>query len=328
MEKGFEKIISALKSAKNVGIFTHEHPDGDAVGSAYSLKLALKAIGKNAEVFLNDPPDREVGKVAHTGDKSDLKIDDCDLLAALDSADSHRLGRYEETFLKHNNTIAIDHHITHKPYASFASAVMDVSSTCEMMYLLYAEMGIEIDKDIARDLYIGLLTDTGSFKYECATSDTLRIAAALLDTGIDFSGIARALFNTKTREYYKLMETALGKLEYYLGGKVAALYISKADFENCGLDETGAMGIVTIPNSVEGVEVGAYIRQRGENNYKVSLRSNEYVNVAKIAEKFGGGGHIRAAGYSKIFDSPPEDCDHAYREIMSELTAEIKTYLN
>ena len=113
MEKWFEKIIPALRNANNVGIFTHEHPDGDAVGSAYSLKLALNSIGKNAAVFLNDPPDREVGKAAHTGDKSDLKIDDCDLLAALDSADSHRLGRYEETFLKHNNTIAIDHHITH-----------------------------------------------------------------------------------------------------------------------------------------------------------------------------------------------------------------------
>ncbi|MCI5892286.1 MAG: bifunctional oligoribonuclease/PAP phosphatase NrnA [Clostridiales bacterium] len=293
----FEKLIPVIKNADNIAIFSHSSPDGDAMGSSYGLKLILAQIGKNAEVFLQENPDVPAESLMIKGGSSDLKIEDCDLFIALDSGDSERLGRYEKVFLSHDNTIAIDHHETHEEYAKL-TVVEDISSTCELIVRLAEELGAEITKDIANNLYIGLVTDTGNFRYSCISGDTLRAAADLIDTGLNFSEISKILFETKSKEYYSLLKIALDKLKFYCGGKAAVLFLSSEDYKSADISEAEAVGIVNIPNSIVGVEVGVFIRNRGENEYKVSLRSNRYVNVANIAMQLGGGGHERASGYS------------------------------
>ncbi len=290
-------IISRLLEAKKIGIFAHENPDGDALGSSYSLKLVLQGLGKEAEVFLAEKPDEMPYAMVHGKASVGINPADCDLQVAVDCAEVRRLGEHQALFAGHPNTIAIDHHITHVPYAK-ESLVRDVSSCCEIMAELYREMNVSVTKEIADNLYLGMVCDTGRFQYRGVTSATLQTAAELLDAGASYAEISKKVFNTKSREYYALMQTALSHLQYYQDGKICVLYLSQKDFANAGIEESGAGGIVTLPSSIDGVEVGVYIRERGGNAYKVSLRSEGVVNVAEIAKALGGGGHVCASGYS------------------------------
>ena len=311
----FEAIIPLLKSAKKVGIFTHQNPDGDAMGSAASLKLMLIGMGKQAEVYLLPNPDAMAYPLITGLNDSGLSMESCDLLVAVDCADSRRLGEFEDFFLSHSNTVAIDHHITHQQFAK-QQAVADISSTCELMCMLYAELENPLTKEIATNLYTGMVCDTGNFKYSSTSPDTLRRAADLMAMGIDFAAISKRVFNTKSPAYYTLMRTALDRLKFFEDGKICALYLSQQDFEDAGIDESMATGIVTLPTGIEGVEVGIYLRKREENEYKISLRSVEFIAVATVASQWGGGGHVRAAGYS-VFDKTPD-------AIIAEAVDEIK----
>ena len=294
----FEKLIPIIEKANKIAIFTHTHPDGDAMGSSYALKLALTSIGKCCKVFLLDDPDASAFGLIIKGDDIDLSLEDCDLAIALDCADSKRLGMYEEPFMSHPNSIAIDHHVTHVEFAKSGTVYSDISSTCELMFNLFKEMDISINKEIGNNIYVGLATDTGNFKYSCISGDTLRAAGELIDLGVDFASISKAAFDTKPKAYYDLMGIAIGKLRMVCDGKAAALYLESEDFKKAGIKESEANGIVNIPNSIEGVEVGAFIRKRDDDEYKVSLRSNKYIDVSEIAAERGGGGHVRASGYS------------------------------
>lgn len=314
----FEALLKVVRSATKAAIFTHLNPDGDAMGSSYGMKLILNQLGVKAEVFLLDGCDKSSLPLVIKGESQKFSFDECDLFIALDAADSDRLGEYEEKFLSHPNTIAIDHHETHKKYAK-ASVIKSVSSTCELIADFAKELGVTLTKDIANNLYLGMVTDTGNFKYSCVSGDTLRTAAELKDVGVDSAEIAKRVFDTKTREYYALMRIALNKTEYFMGDKVAALYLSSDDYDEAGLDESEAGGIVNIPNSIDGVEVGVFIRNREKGEFKVSLRSNRYVNVAKVAESFGGGGHNRAAGYTAMCDTAEE----ALKQLLSRLASAL-----
>ncbi len=311
----FEQIIRILRSSARVGLFVHTHPDGDAMGSAYALSLALSNMGKRSRVFLPPSPDVQARSLVVTCDDDGLEISDCDLLVALDCADSQRLGSFGKAFLAHPNTIAIDHHVTHKPFARSATVFTEISSTCELIYMLLRDMSEEVTRDIASNLYIGLATDTGHFKYASVTGDTLRVVADLIDTGIDFSHMARVLFTTKSVNYYSLLRTVIDKIQILCDGRVAVVYITDEDLKKAGITEAETNAIVTIPGSIEGVEVGVYIRRREDGEYKISLRSNDYVDVAALASLFGGGGHIRASGYSVYNKS----ADKIIEELSKEL---------
>lgn len=301
----FKEIIEKLNKAEKVGIFTHVNPDGDAMGSSYSLKQVLLAMGKKAEVFLSEHPDASAKKLILCQEETNLKIEDCDLLVALDCADSKRLGEYMDLFLSHTNTIALDHHITHQPFAK-SWVMQDISSTCELMERVYREMDITVTTEIANNLYVGLVSDTGNFKYSCVSSETFLAAARLIETGVDFAHISKKIFDTKSRQYYELMQTSIERLEFFQEGRVCILYLSQEDFRSKGIEEFEAPGIVNIPSSIEGVAVGVFIRGRDNKEFKISLRSSKDIDVALIAKNLGGGGHTRAAGYS-AFDTTVQD---------------------
>ena len=148
----FEKLIPIIEKANKIAIFTHTHPDGDAMGSSYALKLALTSIGKCCKVFLLDDPDASAFGLIIKGDDIELSLEDCDLAIALDCADSKRLGMYEEPFMSHPNSIAIDHHVTHVEFAKSGTVYSDISSTCELMFNLFKEMDISINKKLGKIL--------------------------------------------------------------------------------------------------------------------------------------------------------------------------------
>ncbi len=314
----FENIIQKIKKANHVGIFTHINPDGDAMGSAFSLKAVLEGMGKPAEVFYSGAVEPCLLELVVGASESAETVDGCDLLIALDCAAADRLGVWSDAFLCHKNTAAIDHHITHIEFAG-DTVVGDISSTCELMYTLYREMEIEISLSAATNLYIGMATDTGNFKFSSVTGDTHRAVAELIDAGVDFPEISKKLFDTVSKEYLELKMRAAGNIKYYGNGEIAVLRLEKADFDESGISETEASSIVTLPVSVEGVEVGVYIRHRMSEGYKVSLRSVSRVDVSEIASIFGGGGHIRAAAYSVGETEIEDNADRLIKEIEKRL---------
>lgn len=290
-----QSVVEKIKAAKKVAIFNHENPDGDALGSAYGLKLILVAMGKEAEVFLRegDEQTREYKLIKGT-ENSGLSVEECDLKIAVDCADLKRLGSLKDLFS--GNTAAIDHHMTHVEYAD-ATFVGDAPATGEIIYDFAECLGVELTKDIANNLYIAISCDTGSFKYSSTTPKTHRVAAALLETGIDVGMLSKNIFDTKSFGFFQAYKRGIDNLELFEDGKIAVLVISNDDFAELGVDEKIIDGIVELPRSVEGAEVGIYIRQKEDGAFKVSLRSNGDVDVAKTAVAFGGGGHVKASGF-------------------------------
>ncbi|MBQ9757405.1 MAG: bifunctional oligoribonuclease/PAP phosphatase NrnA [Clostridia bacterium] len=290
----FESVIEKIKNARKVAIFNHESPDGDALGSAYALKLIINALGKQAEVFLRpgDERTREYKLIKGT-ENSGLKIRDCDLKIAVDCADLERLGEMKEFFC--GNTAAIDHHFTHAEFANSTLVVPDAPATGEIIFDVAEKLGVRIDKDIANNIYTAIICDTGNFKYSSTTPKTHMVAARLMEIGIDIASLSKQVFDTKSFGYFKAYKKGIDNLELFADGKIAVLSITEADFLELGVDEVLIDGIVDLPRSIEGVEVGVYIRERAEG-FKVSLRSNGDTDVAEIALVFGGGGHKKAAG--------------------------------
>lgn len=316
----FEKIIEKLNKAESVGIAVHINPDGDALGSAFSLKNVLESMNKTANVYFCGGVESCLKEIFGIDEDyvQDLKIfKESDMLIALDCADLKRLGKWSEIFDMHSNTAAVDHHITHIEYAD-DTVVQEISSTCELIYEMYKEMGIKLSLKAAEYLYIGIMTDTGSFKYSSADGNTHRAAAELIDMGVDFAGLSKRIFDTKSKGYFSLYAYAINSLKFSKDGKIAILRLSENDFERFGTSESEASAIVALPSKTEGVKAGVYIRDRG-SECKVSLRSSGDVDVARIAAEFGGGGHVCAAGYSVS----PAEIDENTKSLIKRINEQL-----
>ncbi len=291
----FEQLKQMVNKANKIALFTHTHPDGDALGSSFAFMLGLVQMGKKARVFFDDSIDtKEYRQICGKDKMADISVEECDLMIALDCADAGRIELCGATF--RGATAAIDHHITHAPYAD-ETIVVDAPATGEIVFDILTSWGVEITSDMANDMYIAIACDTGHFKFSSTTPKTHRVIATLMELGADYAKIARELFYKLSREYLALYQTALLRLEVIGDGRGCMMYLSDEDFKEAGLDEELAGDIVSLPTKIEGVEIGAYIRCR-EDGFKISLRSNEFVDVSKIALKFGGGGHVHAAGFS------------------------------
>lgn len=307
------KVVDKIKNANCIAIFNHENPDGDALGSAYGLKLILMAMGKKAEVFLREGDDKvREYKLLKGTENGGLKIEDCDLKIAVDCADFKRLGDLKECFC--GNTAAIDHHMTHAEFADATFVDANAPATGEIIYDFAVALGVELTPDIANNLYMAITCDTGSFKYSSTTPKTHMVAAKLLECGVDVGELSKQIFDTKSIGYFKAYRRGIDNLEIFENGRIAVLAITEKDFDELGVDEKIIDGIVELPRAVEGADVGIYIRERENGEFKVSLRSNSDVDVAKVAVAFGGGGHKKASGcsFAKQLD-----------EVKKELVAEI-----
>lgn len=313
----YEQIRNSILSSEKIAILNHKNPDGDAMGSAYALKLALNSIGKKADVFLreNDSKLPEFSYV-FSGKDTEISLSECDLIIVVDSSDINRISDFKDYF--NGNTIAIDHHVTHIPYAKLTLVEPDAPATGEVIFRLLKYMNINITQEIAHNLYIAISCDTGNFKYSSTTPETHQIVAELMLSGIDVGRISKMIYDTKTIEYFKMMGIAIERIKLFEEGKVSILSLDKSDFEAVGISESDASAIVVLPTQIKGVEVSAYIRMR-DDEIKVSLRSNNSIDVAKIATKFGGGGHVKAAGFSLNCETLNEAESIVLEELKKEL---------
>lgn len=290
-----DNIKEEIQKANTIAILTHESPDGDAMGSSLAIYLALKQLGKNPDIIIPEysrtyeflPGANEIIKEG--------KKEQYDLAIALDCADLKRLNGFGKYFEDAKVTISIDHHGSNKMFADY-NYVDPVSPACAQILVIVLEyLKVEITKEIGICLLTGIITDTGGFKYSGITAETFEIASWLLNLGVNVSDIYIRVLQVKTKSNFELTKIIMDRMEFLEDGKIAFTYITKQDEQKVGAQTGDHEGIVEVGRDVEGVEVSIFLRE-SDNGFKVSLRSNKYVNVSDVGLMFGGGGHPRAAG--------------------------------
>ena len=305
MSSDLETILGLIKDAKRVLISSHENPDGDAIGSMLGLGLALEQMGKEV-VFYNKDGVPELLRFLPRSEKIGDSIADLkgsfDVVFAVDCTGTNRAGAEFEDFLgsgRGGKVVIMDHHQTNGPSADYHLLDPHASSTGIIVYSVLKRLPVEIDSDIAKNLYTTIIGDTGSFKYSNTNPETFRVAAELVERGADPADISEALFESEPLRKLKLIGLVLPTLEVSKDKRIASVYVDKGMYSQSGASREDSEGIVNIPRCIKGVEVAALFREesgRDGQSWKVSLRSKGDVDVAKIAEGFGGGGHRKAAG--------------------------------
>lgn len=291
----FTDICNALKSSQNILIVPHISADGDALGSAYALKLILEELDKKADVILdkNDCEHRILKILDGVSCKNDAFTPD--LVIAVDCADERRMGSRAEVFYACENNICIDHHSTNDRYAKINFINPDAAATGEIIYELAQFLNINLTTQIANNIYIAIASDTGGFAYSNTKPHTHSIAAQLLSYGINNAFINSYLFEMNSRKRMELMKYAYQSFETFFDDKIAVISITESIIKKIGASDSDSDSLVNIPRSLETAIVAMSFKETGKNSIKVSMRS-QLVDVAKLAQQFGGGGHVRAAG--------------------------------
>lgn len=291
----FVKAEQFLRECEDAYILIHQSPDGDCVGSGYSLQAVLRQLGKRAKVLCADPiPER----YDYLRPEEPEETFEPKCIIAVDVADPKLFGSYCKQY-GDCVQFCIDHHVSNKMYAKEHTLLMpDAAAACEVLYALYRQMGVQFTEQIAMCLYTGMATDTGCFKFDNTTPETHIYAAQLMQEFPDvrYGLINRNMFDVKTPARLKAEMLMIQAMEYYLDGKCAMICVTQELRDKTGMEENDTEGLTNLPTQPEGVEVGVTLREREPNVFKVSLRSAGDVNVSAICQTLGGGGHVKAAG--------------------------------
>ena len=302
-----------LKAAKILVIVSHVSPDGDTLGSSLALMHALRMLGK--EVIMNVDDDIStvysfLPGIAEYRRFAPEESVDADLLVIVDASSADRAGNALDV-VKSPAVLNIDHHKTNTRFADYLYLDSDAAATAEIIYSLLLEMGIKLTRDIATCIYEGIYTDTGSFKYSNTTSRTLKTAAALLNYGVNPSLISDNM-ELKSRSQVEMLRKVLETLTFLKDGKIAYIEIPLELYDHNVETDT----FISYPRYVEGVEIALLFKQVEANLTRVSFRSKE-IDVAKVALSFGGGGHKKASGCS-IY-APLKEAEKVILEAVGEL---------
>ncbi|MBX9135956.1 MULTISPECIES: bifunctional oligoribonuclease/PAP phosphatase NrnA [unclassified Clostridium] len=319
------QIAKFILESKKIGITYHVSPDGDAVGSVLALFNALKSLNKDCYILSKDTlsdnlkflkgSDEVTGEITEPDDETDIVV----------VLDCGNLERVSANFKKFTGTIVnIDHHLSNDKYGDINYIDSNAAATAEIVFELLNLMGINFDeansviKDIGTCMYTSIVTDTGGYRHSNVTERTHKISATLKKIGVDNTFIYQSLFDNKDFSRIKLIGKALSNMQLILNGKVALLELDKAFTEDLGIDIGDTSDIISYGLQIKGVEVTLLLKEV-EDGVKASLRAKSYVDVRKIAEVFGGGGHIRASGI-KIKNMSMEEAKY---EILNEIQKEL-----
>lgn len=289
-------ILQKIRETDKIAVVTHASPDGDAVGSTLALTLALRSLGKDVMVLSKEPAPENLSYLSLFDEygKTGKLLDDRNLLIALDCGNVERLSMERPGFLEIFK-ISIDHHVSNDMYGDLNEVDTTASSTAEIISGLISELGIKLTVEMAECLYTGIVADTGSFKYSSTTPNTLRVTARLLETGLDFSRIQRTLFNTSEFKRLKLLGKALMTLERDEDGFVSFMNLEAMDFNTLAISDRDSGDIVNYGLEPPEADVSILLKE-AEGFFRVSVRTKDIIDASALCAKFGGGGHIRAAG--------------------------------
>lgn len=290
-----KKIIS---EAEYIIVAGHLRPDGDCVGACVALYHFIRNNfpGKSVKVYLETLPDRFASLDPKHNIISDyLSEKTCDLFIVVDCSSSDRLGDAEPAFLKAKHTLCIDHHISNQNYADESIVVPETSSTCEVLFELMGEDALV--PEIAAALYVGIICDSGVFRYSNTTARTLEIAGKLIQTGIPFSDLVDHCVLERTFNQTRMLGRALYASKLLLEGRCIVAMITKQMMEFYAAKPEDTEGIIEELRVTSGTEVAVLLHEMDEREYKVSIRSNDFIDASQIATYFSGGGHKKAAGF-------------------------------
>ena len=291
----FSKAIELVNKSNNIALFSHTRPDGDTIGCSISLFLSLKKLGKNVDIYCDSRPNR-FEFLTGFEHFANPKLDSYDLAIAVDCSDMDRMAENSLVFKRIKKSISFDHHQTNNRFAELNFVDPSSSSTCEIVYKFIKELKVEIDLDIATALYLGLLTDTASFINKNTNQASFVVASELLRYGVDVNKVAYYAFNKTTLSKQKLIAKAINGIKLFADGKVAVITVFIKDLEELGLTQSDTESLIDYCRYIDDVEVGISLIQMGNEDFRVSFRSNGKVDVSKCANVFGGGGHPMASG--------------------------------
>ncbi|MBR1481388.1 MAG: DHH family phosphoesterase [Ruminococcus sp.] len=287
-----QEVARFLREHDHYEILTHASPDGDTLGSGYALCRVLRRIGKRARVVNTNLPRDFVFLTEGLEEQSFA----AETIVSVDIADEKLLGDNRKAY-SGKIDLCIDHHAVNRVEAPLKYVEAGAAANCEILFLLFREMGVLLTPEIATCLYTGISTDTGCFKYSNTTARTLRIAADLLDCGVDAAPINKAMFDTKSRRKLALEQEVYRTMRFSEDGRCAIAAVTLEAQRRLGVGDDELEGIAALPRQIEGVVVGITLREQEPEVFKVSVRSDERLFDASVfCAGFGGGGHAAAAG--------------------------------
>lgn len=298
-----QKVIDLIEPAERVLILTHARPDGDALGSALGLQLSLLAAGKQADFALLTPAPSKYdflvalyAPLAAWERRVDLARYDCTVI--LDTCAYSQLDGLGDQLDEHRSRIAVvDHHTTCDPIGRVQWIDVDSSACGAMIYRLIHQAGWPFNREIAEALFVALATDTGWFRFANTNAEALRLAAELVDTGLDVDALYQRIYQNDPPQRVALAAEMLRSLELHAGGRLALVRITQEMYARTGADPTDTEGLIDLPQVIGSVIVTVLMAERpGGAGARLSFRSKGEVDVDAIARQFGGGGHVRAAG--------------------------------
>jgi bifunctional oligoribonuclease and PAP phosphatase NrnA len=295
----FEQIGQALREGGRFAVLSHVRPDGDALGSQLALGLSLKRLGKDVRIWNEEGMLEKYSFLpsANLLTKPPADPEDVDVAIALDTAIQNRLGTALPAVRSAKVWINIDHHPSNPGYGDLVYINPKAPATGQILFELIRSEKLPIDTAIAENLYVAISTDTGSFQYPNTTARTFEMAAELVRAGVDVGRVSQLTYENYPRRRAELLRDLLGTMRFEANDRVASFSLSLATAKKLGVLPEDNEGLIDHLRAIHGVIVAVFFEELADGKVRVSMRSKrEKVNVCAICEKFGGGGHVLAAG--------------------------------
>ena len=331
MPDSYQQIIETIARNRRVLVTTHVRPDGDALGSSAALVLGMKQKGVDADVLLLSHLPRKYSFIydeagvrhidVEAGFPAEFSLNSYDALVVVDTGTWSQLPGLRDRVEKFAKPkIVIDHHLTQQQWADFKLVDTSAGACAEIIAELLERWGVKLDSRMATALFVGIVADTGWFMFSNTRPVTLRLAARLMETGVDTDRVYQLLYQNERAERIALHTRGLAGMELLDNGRIAVMKIRKSDFADVRAHINDTENLINIPLQIRTVEVSVLISEPLDSGpVRVSLRSKGQVDVARFAEQFGGGGHARAAGLK--FET---SIDAAHDKVVSALLAQTK----
>ena len=315
--ENIDRALTAIRKAKSIAIASHRDPDGDTLGSLLALGLGLKKIGKQVYMVSIDGVPKRYEKLPGSGKiiKTTNKL--CDLAVAIDCDDKEVLGKTFKIFQKAGKILDIDHHEFRTPFGDINLIDYKAAAVGEIIYNILNKLKIKITPDIAQNILTSIIVETNSFRLPETSASTFKICSELMQSGVDFYSLTDMIYWSKTKEQILLTGICLERCKFLEGGKIAWSRITKKDFDRVGGKDEDVDAVADDIRAIKSVRLVLLFREKDKNTLRVSLRSKGKVNVAKLAEKYGGGGHFDVAG-CRVPNT---------KKIMSKMLADAKKLL-
>jgi len=292
-----EKIGTLIQANQTFLITTHIDPDGDALGSAFSLYWALKSLGKSPSVYLKDKvPYRYEFLPGPENVLHEIPSDTYDAIVVVDCGSLFRVGEGHEKLKEKGALVNIDHHNTSEAFGAFNLIEEGASSTAEILYRVFRSLKLAMTPEMAVNIYTAIFTDTGSFRYENTTSSAFLICEEMTRHGVKPAYVSQMVHENHPKERFLLLGLVFSSMETYYGGRVAVVHVTKEMFKSTNTTSEYTDGFVEYIREIRGVEAAVLLREIGDCKFKASMRSKGRVDVAAVGSRFGGGGHKNAAG--------------------------------